>query len=49
MSHCDEHRLVEKQLDWLKKPKKTKGRTEQLAELDEEEHRPRGKYLMEID
>jgi hypothetical protein len=49
MSHCDEHWLVEKQLDWLKKPKKTKGRTEQLAKLDEEEHQLRGKYLTEID
>jgi len=49
MSRPDEYRLVEKQLDWLKKPKKTKGRTERLAELDEEEHRPRGKYLTEID
>ena len=38
MSHCNEHRLVEKQLEWLKKPKKTKGRAEQLAQLDEEEN-----------
>jgi hypothetical protein len=28
MSHCDEHRLVEKQLEWLKNTKKTKGRAE---------------------
>jgi hypothetical protein len=49
MSRCDEHRLVEKQLEWLKKTKKTKGRAERLAELDEEENRPRGKYLTEID
>ena len=40
MSHCDKHRLVEKQLEWLKKPKKMKGCTEQLAKLDEEENQP---------
>lgn len=49
MSLDDEHRVVMKQLEWLKKSKKTKGRAERLAQLDEEENRPRGKYLTEVD
>ena len=49
MSHSDEYRLVEKELKWLKAPKKTKGRNERLAEIAEEESRPRGEYLTEID
>lgn len=49
MSNCDEHRLTEKQLKWLKAPKNTKGRAECLAQLEVEEHRPSGKYLTEID
>lgn len=49
MSRTDEHRLVEKELRWLKAPAKTKGRSERLAEIAEEEHRPRGQYLTDID
>ena len=49
MARSDEHRLVEKELKWLKAPKKTKGRNERLAEIAKEENRPRGKYLTEID
>jgi SWIM zinc finger len=44
MSHVDEHRLIEKELRWLKAPAKTKGRTERLAEIAEEERRPHGTY-----
>ena len=40
MSHCDEHRLIERQLKWYKAPKKTKGWNEWLAQLAEEESRP---------
>jgi hypothetical protein len=45
MSRSDEKRLVERQLVALKMPAKTKGRTEQIAELEEEELRPRGTYM----
>jgi hypothetical protein len=38
MGCCDEHRLVEKELKWLKAPKKTKGRNERLAEIAEGEN-----------
>jgi hypothetical protein len=48
MSKTDEQRVVEKQLKWLRKPAKTKGRTERLAELDEEEQRPQGTYKTNI-
>jgi hypothetical protein len=48
MSKMDEQRVVEKQLKWLQKPAKTKGCTEQLAELDEEEQRPQGTYKTDI-
>jgi hypothetical protein len=33
MSHSDEYRLVEKELKWLKAPKKTKGRNERLETI----------------
>lgn len=49
MSKTDEQRVVEKQLKWLRKPAKTKGRTERLAELDEEERRPQGTYKTDIE
>ena len=48
MSHSDEYCLI-KELKWLKAPKTTKGRSEQLAEIADEENRPRGEYLTEID
>jgi hypothetical protein len=48
MSKMDEQRVVEKQLKWLQKPVKTKGCTEQLAELDEEEQCPQGTYKTDI-
>ncbi|KAG6912376.1 hypothetical protein DXG01_015053, partial [Tephrocybe rancida] len=48
LSRCDEHRLIEKELHWLKAPKNTKGRTERLAEIAEEGTRPRGKYLTDL-
>lgn len=49
MGHSDEHRLVEKELRWLKAPAQTKGRSERLAEIAEEQQRPRGEYLTDID
>jgi hypothetical protein len=49
LTKCDERRLVEKELHWRKLPAKTKGRTERLAQIEEEKDRPHGKYLTEID
>ena len=49
MSRVDEHRLVEKELKWLKAPANTKGRTERLAEIAEEAHRPHGSYHTDLD
>ena len=40
---------MEKELKWLKAPKKTKGCSERLAKIAEEENHPRGKYLTKID
>ena len=37
MSHSDEYCLGEKELKWLKAPKKTKGHNKRLAEITEEE------------
>jgi hypothetical protein len=48
LSKGDERRLVEKELHWRKLPAKTKGRTERLAQIEEEKDRPHGKYLTEI-
>ena len=48
MSRSDEQRLVEKELKWLKAPAKTKGRTERLAEIAEEESRPNGIYQTDL-
>lgn len=49
MSRIDEHRLVEKELRWLKTPANTKGRTERLAEIAEEAQRPHGTYHTSLD
>ena len=49
MAQSDEHWLVEKELKWLKAPKKTKGHNEQLAKIAKEENHPCEKYLTEID
>ena len=48
LGKTDEHRLVEKELEWLRKPKKTKGRTERLTQIEEEKNRPGGKYVTDI-
>ena len=48
LSKSDERRNVEAQLRWLNKPMNTKGRTERLAELAEDESRPRGTYVTNI-
>ncbi|KAG6904192.1 hypothetical protein DXG01_011819, partial [Tephrocybe rancida] len=47
-SRTDEHRMTEKELHYLKAPKNTKGRSERLAQIAEEETRPRGKYLTDL-
>jgi hypothetical protein len=49
LGKTDEYRLVEKELEWRRKPKKTKGRTERLAQIDEEKNRPNGTYITNID
>jgi hypothetical protein len=49
MSRVDEHRLVEKELKWLKTPANTKGRTERLAEIAKEVQRPHGSYHTDLD
>jgi hypothetical protein len=48
LSKTDEHRLVEKELEWLQKPKKTKGHTERLAQIEEEKNRPNGTYITDV-
>jgi hypothetical protein len=49
MSRTDEHRVVEKQLKWLRTPRNTKGREEHLQLLEEEEARDRGTYITDIE
>jgi SWIM zinc finger len=49
MSQSDEHRQVEKELRWLKAPAKTKGCTEHLAEIVEEEACPQGTYATNLE
>ncbi|KAJ7678816.1 hypothetical protein B0H17DRAFT_1139210 [Mycena rosella] len=49
MDRTDEHRLVEKQLKWLRAPKNTKGRDEHLQLLEEEETRDPGTYLTDLE
>ncbi|KAG6905685.1 hypothetical protein DXG01_001259 [Tephrocybe rancida] len=49
LSRCDEHRRVAKELKWLKTAKNTKGHDDRLAEIEEDEQRPRGKYLTDMD
>jgi hypothetical protein len=48
MSKCDEQRCLERELKWLKQPSNMRGRTERLAELEEEEARPRGTYATNV-
>jgi hypothetical protein len=48
MSRCDTEWSIRRQLEWLKKPKTTKGQAERLAELEEEEHRPQGVYVTSV-
>jgi hypothetical protein len=48
LGKTDEHRLVEKELEWLRKPKKTKGRAERLTQIEEEKNRPKGMYITDI-
>ncbi|KAJ7247186.1 hypothetical protein B0H12DRAFT_986192, partial [Mycena haematopus] len=49
MGRKDEHRLVEKQLKWLKTDRNTKGREEHLRLLEEEETREAGTYLTDLE
>jgi len=44
MSRVDEHRSLEKELEWRRKPLNTKGRAERLADIESERLRPRGEY-----
>jgi hypothetical protein len=48
MSHPDKIRLTAKELEWLYKPKKTKGRTERLVEIQADADRPAGTYHTDI-
>lgn len=48
LGKTDEHRLVEKELEWLRKPNTTKGRTERLAQIEKERDRPNGTYITDI-
>ena len=48
-SKSDEQRNIERQLKLLKSTKKTKGRTERLAELEAEAERPNGTYHTNVD
>ena len=44
MSHPDEIRLTAKELEWMYKPRKTKGCAERLAEIRAGADRPAGTY-----
>ncbi|KAJ7453245.1 hypothetical protein B0H11DRAFT_1741442 [Mycena galericulata] len=48
MVRTDEHRLVEKQLKWLRTARNTKGREEHLLQLEEEETRDAGTYVTDL-
>ncbi|CAK5263800.1 unnamed protein product [Mycena citricolor] len=49
LSKSDDHRLTEKQLRWLRKPKNTKNRDERLTQLDQESKRTHGTYFTYVD
>lgn len=44
LSKPDERRNIERELEWLYKPQKTKGRAERLAQIRENSARVPGKY-----
>jgi hypothetical protein len=48
MSHPDEIRLMAKELEWLDKPKETKGRTEWLVQIQADADMPAGTYHTDI-
>jgi hypothetical protein len=48
MSRPDEIRLMAKELEWLYKPKKTKGRAERLVQIQADADRPAGTYHTDI-